>query len=153
PEIPMKPISLPKFALASALLTLGIAAASAQTQPPAASKVPVTETMCGGPVVDEYRWLENLQDAKVTGWLKAQADYANETIGRIPGRDSLLGDFVRLDAMQPATITSVTRKNGRYFYKKTLPTENVGRLYYRDGLQGNETLLFDPDADAPGKGS
>ena len=101
-------------------------------------------------MVDNYRWLENVGDADVQGWLKSQANLTNGVLDRIPGRDSLLGDFVRLDAMRPAVIAQVTRKAGRYFYKKTLPTESVGRLYWRDGLNGKETLLFDPTQGAGG---
>ena len=34
---------------------------------------------------------------------------------------------------------------GRYFYQKTLPSEIVPKLYVRDGLNGTERLLLDPD--------
>jgi prolyl oligopeptidase len=102
------------------------------------------------PVVDNYRWLESLEDSEVQSWLKAQAELTSGTLDRIPGRDSLLNDFMRLDAMRPAIISQVSRKNGRYFYKKTLPTENVGRLYYREGLDSKEVLLFDPTVGASG---
>ena len=47
-----------------------------------------------------------------------------------------------------ANINGVIRKGGRYFYKKTLPTGNVGRLFYREGIEGKETLLFDPTVGA-----
>src|SRR5262249_2357526 len=33
---------------------------------------------------------------------------------------------------------------------KTLPTENVGRLYYRQGIDGSENLLFDPSQGGSG---
>lgn len=127
------------------------APARAQWTYPPTRKSPVTDVYFGTPVVDNYRWLESIDSTEVKGWLKAQADLAKATLDRIPGRDSLLGDLVRLDAMRPANISNVTRKNGRYFYKKTLPAENVGRLYYRQGLDGKETLLFDPTSGAGGK--
>ena len=117
--------------------------ALARGLPPTRSE-PVTDRYFGTSVVDNYRWLEKVDSPEVTSWLKAQADYSDDLISRIPGRDSLLSDLVRLDAMRPATISSVVRKNGRYFYKKILPTDNVGRLYCRDTIDGRETLLFDP---------
>jgi prolyl oligopeptidase len=119
--------------------------------PPAARKDPVTDTYFGTTLTDEYRWLEDMKSTEVTDWLKAQADYTKATLDKIPGRDALYNDYVGLDAKRPANITNVVRKNGRYFYKKTLPAETVGRLYYRQGLNGKEILLFDPTEGAGGK--
>ncbi len=137
--------------LAAVFLGAGWApGAHADGRPPAARRAPVTDTYFGTKVTDDYRWLENLSDPEVTGWLKSQADYSKGVLDGIPGRDSLFDDFVHLDALRPAAIASVKRKGGRYFYKKTLPTETVGRLYYREGLNGKETLLFDPTEGAAG---
>ncbi|HYR51286.1 MAG TPA: prolyl oligopeptidase family serine peptidase [Candidatus Dormibacteraeota bacterium] len=136
--------------LAALSLVLVAQAAPARVLPPTPRR-PVTDTYFGTRIVDNYRWIEKVDRPEVKRWLKAQADYSNEVIARIPGRDSLLNDFVRLDAMRPANIASVQRKNGRYFYRKTLPSENVGRLFYREKLDGPETLLFDPTEGAGGK--
>jgi len=133
------------------LTALAALAAAAYAAPPPAKKTPVTDTYYGTQVTDDYRWIENLNAKETTDWIKGQADYTKGVLDRIPGRDALLSDFVHLDAMRPAVISEVIRKNGRYFYKKTLPSESVGRLYYRDGLDGKETLVFDPTADAKGK--
>ena len=138
--------------LALALLaTTSPRVTTAAGAPPAARKTPVTDTYFGTQLVDDYRWLEDVSNPEVKTWLKAQADYTKGILDRIPGRDSLMADFVRLDAMRPAVISGVMRKNGHYFYKKTLPTENVGRLYGRNGIDGKETLLFDPTVGANGK--
>ncbi len=132
-------------------LLLLIAMPSWARVPPSTRRVPVTDTYFGTRIVDNYRWLEKVDSPKVKSWLKSQAAYSSGVIGHIPGRDSLYNDFVRLDAMRPAVIASVIRKNGRYFYKKTLPSENVGRLFYRDKIDGEEHLLFDPTEGAAGK--
>jgi prolyl oligopeptidase len=139
-----------RFAALFLAATCGAAFAQTWTYPNTPQR-PVTDTYFGVPVVDNYRWIEKLDDPTVTTWLKSQADLTAGVVDRIPGRDSLMGDFVRLDALKPATIAQVTRKGGRYFYKKTLPTETVGRLYYREGMNGKETLLFDPTEGAGGK--
>ncbi len=146
-----------RIVVRSALLTVILAAAAsgaASAQPwsyPPTRQAPVTDTYFGVPVVDNYRWIENVADSEVQGWLKSQADLTSSGLDRIPGRDALMNDFVRLDALRPASITSVTRKGGRVFYKKTLPSESVGRLFYREGLNGKETVLFDPTEGAAGK--
>jgi prolyl oligopeptidase len=131
-----------------ALLSAGSARADG---PPAAKKDPVTDTYFGTTLTDDYRWLEDVKQPEVTDWIKAQADYTKATLDKIPGRDALYNDYIALDARRPANISNVVRKNGRYFYKKTLPTETVGRLYYREGINGKEILLFDPTVGADGK--
>lgn len=136
------------LAVAVLLLLARPYATSADTRPAAAHETPVTDTYFGTTVTDNYRWLESLDNPEVTGWIKSQADYTKGVLDGIPGRDSLFNDYVHLDALRPAAISAVTRKGGRYFYKKTLPTEAVGRLYYRETLDGKETLLFDPTVGA-----
>src|SRR5215831_1368582 len=136
--------------LLSLCLTV-IASRATAGGPPPARKEPVTDTYFGTSVVDNYRWMENVDSPEVKDWLKGQADYASDVIHRIPGRDSLYNDFVRLDGMRPVAVAGVDRKNGRYFYRKTLPTETVGRLFYRDKINGPEHLLFDPTKGAAGK--
>lgn len=49
-----------------------------------------------------------------------------------------------LDKLKPATYSAITYEHGRVFYKKTLGGENVGKLYFREGWNGAEKLLFDP---------
>lgn len=121
-----------------------------QFNPPATKTIPVTDIYFGLKVTDNYRWMENMKDSSVVNWFRAQADYTNGYLDKIPGRDSLVATFTKLDALTPARISDITRKANRYFYKKTLPDEKVGKLYYRDGKNGNETLLYDPGMDEDG---
>jgi prolyl oligopeptidase len=110
----------------------------------------VTDTYFGQKVIDHYRWLEDMKDSGVLRWFKAQAEYTNSYLDKIPGRDSLVAAFTRLDALQPAEIDGIQRKGDRYFFKKTLPGEKVGKLYYRDGEDGKSVLLYDPGKDKEG---
>lgn len=114
-------------------------------QQPASPKKPVTDTYFNWKVIDNYRWLEDTKDTTVKTWLKAQADYTNAQLNKIPGRDSLIKTFQQYNMLKPFSITDVVKKGGRYFYKKTLPTENVGKLYYRGGIDGKEILLYTPE--------
>jgi len=115
--------------------------------PPATQRTPVTDDYFGMKVTDNYRWLENMKDSTVVNWFKSQSNYTNSYLDKIPGRDSLAETFTRMDALTPAHITDITRKDSRYFYKKVLPDEKVGKLYYRDGENGAETLLYNPGVD------
>src|SRR5271156_2075539 len=64
-------------------------AAQAADAPPVAPVRPVTDTYFGTPVVDNYRYMENLKDPEVQGWMKGQAAYTRKVLDAIPGRESL----------------------------------------------------------------
>ncbi len=117
--------------------------ATAQQVPPS-PKRPVVDTYFGKTVTDNYRWLEDMNSPETKDWFKTQGDYTKSVLAQIPGRDSLVNTFVRYDALKSVTYSDIRRKGNRYFYRKTLPTENVSKLYYRDGKTGAERLLFDP---------
>ena len=88
--------------------------------------------------------MENLKDTSVTSWFKRQADFTNNVISKISGREVLLAEWQMLDKLHPVTITDRVYENGRLFYKKRNPGDKVAKLYYREGLNGAEQLLFDP---------
>jgi prolyl oligopeptidase len=93
---------------------------------------------------DPYRWLENFKDSAVVIWFRQQADLSNSILNKISGRDELIAEWKMLDKLQPPRINSRDYENGRIFYRKTMPGENVAKLYYREGMNGQEQLLFDP---------
>jgi prolyl oligopeptidase len=113
-------------------------------QVPATPKKTIVDNYFGMQVSDNYRWLENTKDSTVQKWFKAQADYTNSVIDKIQGRDSLIKTLKYYDSLEPFKIRGIIKKGGRYFYKKTLPAENVGKLYYRTGENGKEILLYNP---------
>ena len=103
-----------------------------------------TDTLFGKTYKDPYRWIENLKDKDVEAWFKAQADLTDGLLAKIPARDVLANEWMALDKLKSANYSQITYEQGRVFYKKTLGGENVGKLYYRDGWNGAEQLLFDP---------
>ena len=113
--------------------------------PPVAPVRPVTDTYFGVPVTDPYRYMENLSDPDVAAWFKGQDTYTRGVLAKVPGRDALLARIHELDQSTPSKVSDVNIiPGGRYFYRKMLSTENVPRLYVRDGLDGKERLLLDP---------
>ncbi|MFD1468845.1 prolyl oligopeptidase family serine peptidase [Hymenobacter caeli] len=135
-----------KRMLPGLLLLASVAAAQGPQGPPATPKRPVTDTYFGQAVVDNYRWLEDTNSPEVKAWFQAQGDYTKQALDQIPGRDSLISAFVRYDKLRPVRYGEVKQRGTRYFYRKTLPTEAVGKLYLREGKTGPERLLFDPAA-------
>ncbi|HKD16784.1 MAG TPA: prolyl oligopeptidase family serine peptidase [Thermoanaerobaculia bacterium] len=116
----------------------------AQWQYPPTRTVDATDTYFGKTYKDPYRWLEDLKAKEVEDWFKAQAELTDSLLAKIPARDQLANEWMELDKLKPASYSSIQYENGRVFYKKTLGGENVGRLFYRQGWNGAEKLLFDP---------
>jgi len=95
---------------------------------------------------DPYRPLENLTDPVVVAWFRAQADLTNRALAPIPGRDALVREWLSMDKRTPPRYRDFQLQGDRLFYRKTLGGENVGRLYVREGWDGIERLLFDPNS-------
>lgn len=143
----MKATRLVVFASIAALASGLLPAA-----PPATPIRPVTDTYWGTPVVDNYRYLEELKSPGVQSWMRAQADYTRAQLARIPGRAALLARIHEL-ANTDASRTDFVRRGQRYFYELQEPGAPQPKLYYRDGLAGAEHLLVDPGAMGVGSGT
>lgn len=117
---------------------------AAQSGPPIAPVRPVTTTYFGQKVTDPYQWMENLDDPEVTAYLKSEGSYAQSVLDGIPGRTGLLSEIRSLDA-ESTSVGEVQIGGKWYFYLKELPASNNQCLYCRNGLHGEERLLFDPD--------
>jgi prolyl oligopeptidase len=140
-----KTISAAMVAPALLLISFLLAGqSSAQWNYPPTRTVDVSDTYFGKTYADPYRWLENTKDKEVEDWFKAQAIVTDNLLAKIPARDALAREWMELDKLRPATYRSIVLENGRVFYKKTLGGENVGKLYFREGWNGEEQLLFDP---------
>lgn len=126
--------------------------AGAIPPPPVAPVRPVTEEYFGVKVVDPYRYMEDLQNPEVIAWFKGQNDYTRAVLASIPGRDPLMARIKTLDEGAEARISDVRRLPGdQYFYQKRLASEDVPKLYKRDGLESEEKLLVDPKSyETPG---
>jgi prolyl oligopeptidase len=117
---------------------------NAQWNYPPTKTVDASDTYFGKTYNDPYRWLENLKDPDVEAWFKAQAGLTDGLLAKIPGKDALVQEWLALDKLKPAEYSAISYEHGRVFYKKTLGGENVGKLYFRQGWNGAEKLLFDP---------
>ncbi|RYG35746.1 MAG: serine protease, peptidase S9 family protein, partial [Chitinophagaceae bacterium] len=132
-----------KYLLTSITLCLFISV-NAQYNYPSTKTVDSSDTYFGVTYKDPFRWLEKLKEPEVEKWYKDQAEYTNAILGKLNGRDELIKEWKEIDKLQPAKFNGRAYKNGRYFYRKTMPGEVVGKLYYRQGIAGKEVLLFDP---------
>jgi len=141
------PSLLPQSAIPSSSSTLTAASPSSSAPPaPTVAMVKVvTDEYYGTKVSDPYRYMENLKDSQVQSWFKAQNNYTRAVLERIPGRTNLLARIKELDESEPAFIVAVrVLPNYRIFYSKRLASEEVAKLYMREGWNGDENLLLDP---------
>ncbi len=136
------------FILLALMSTLG---ANAQWKYPTTKTVDSSDTYFGVTYKDPYRWIEYIKEPEVESWFKQQADLTNSLLNNLKGRDELIAEWKKLDKLQPPQINGRSLKNGRLFYRKRMPEETIGKLYYSEGFGGKEQLLFDPTSYIKGK--
>lgn len=131
----------------AAAFILSLAGCSAgPLKPPVAKIEPVTDVYFGTPVTDNYRYMEKLEDPYVKAWFKSENAYCRAVLARIPGRTGLLDRITALDASRTIHVGLPEISGNSYFYKKRRLTDEISKVYMRDGLNGAERLLIDPDA-------
>lgn len=129
-------------------LVLLLAATSAFAAPPVAEVKDVPTTYHGTTVHDPYRWLEDSKAAPAQAWLKGQGAYARNVLDRIDGRDAIAQRLAELADAQGDAVRSLMRLPGeRYYYLKRKVGEKQFRLVMRQGLDGAERVLVDPEAE------
>jgi prolyl oligopeptidase len=111
---------------------------------PVSKVVDSSDTYWGVTYKDPYRWLENFKDTTVVEWFKNQAILTDSVMNRITGKNELKTEWKKLDSLQPPSYNIPDMENGRVFYQKRMPGEKVSKVYYREGMNGEEKLLFDP---------
>ncbi|MGQ1786827.1 prolyl oligopeptidase family serine peptidase [Saccharicrinis sp. GN24d3] len=133
------------FVVSLSLIGCQLKTESANETPPIAATKPVTENYFGKEVTDPYRYMENLDDSSVINWFKTHSEYSRNILDQIPGRQGLIDKMKEFDQRKSSRIynVNITEAN-KYFYLKQTPDDETGKLFYRDGLKGDEVLLFDP---------
>jgi prolyl oligopeptidase len=125
------------------LLTFSVSTL-AQTGPPKAGRREVKDSYFGQTISDPYRWMEDLKTDETQKWIKAQADYSRAYLDKLPMRDSILKRLNELSDVG-TQVTSIQKRGNSYFYNRRAPNENDYRIYVREGFNGAERLLVDPD--------
>ena len=115
--------------------------------PPVAPRVPVVDDYFGTKVTDDYRWMEDRRAPKFEQWCREQGRYARSVLDRIPGREALQAR-IAAHTGGGTLATEVHQAGGRVFYLKLEPGQDTFKLFVRDGVDGAESLLVDPDRDA-----
>lgn len=134
----------------AAFVAVGFAA------PPETEVRVVNETIHGQDVTDNYRWLEGdnsdsanmgLANDEVGGWTDSQNAYTRSILDNLPGRKALEERLREL--MEVPGIGSPSVYGNRYFYSKREGTQPQSVRYVRDGIDGDDRVLLDPQAIDP----
>ena len=125
----------------------GAPAAGATTKPPVARVQEVTDTVHGEKIADPYRWLEDGSSGEVRTWVDGQNAYAEALLGARPGRAAARERLARL--LSIGTIGTPEVRGDLYFHTRREGTQNQPILYVRQGLQGKDRVLVDPNPLSP----
>jgi prolyl oligopeptidase len=97
----------------------------------------------GVEVKDPYRWLEDGKSPEVVAWMNAQDDFARAELRKLPERDAIaarLKELFYLDA-----LSAPVHRGSRYFYSRRHATKEKTVVYWKEGRDGKEQVLFDPN--------
>jgi prolyl oligopeptidase len=103
----------------------------------------VKEIVHGTPVEDPYRWLEDSGDEKVKAWVDAQNRYSRTILDGFKDREAVRARVADLLTVR-ATSPPVCRKR-RYFFLRREAEQQQAVLFVRDGTEGEERVLVDPN--------
>jgi prolyl oligopeptidase len=101
------------------------------------------DTLFGQKVSDPYRWLEDVDNPEVKAWMEAEDAAARSWLTKLPGRDAIearLKALFYVDSVRPPV-----HRGGRYFYMRTHADREKAILYWKDGEDGAEQVLIDPN--------
>ena len=103
----------------------------------------ITEALHGVTISDPYRWLEDESSAEVQAWMNVQDAHARATSRRCPGRDELAARFRELFYYD--AVSAPSHRKGRYFYTRKHADKEKTIVYWKQGENGEERVLFDPN--------
>lgn len=100
----------------------------------------------GTKILDEYKYLENLNDSAVIRWFKEQRDSTSDILEKIPGKKRLIELQKSFSSSTKEDISNIriTSSGAIYYLKRKLDNDNYPILYYRETLNSKEELVYDP---------
>ncbi len=114
------------------------------TRPPETRRDVAEDVLHGVTIQDPYRWLENAESAETQVWTEAQNAYARALLDPLPQRQAI---HDRLDLLLTAGAVSAPAVRGnRFFYTRRDGRQDQPVLVLREGADGSERTLVDPNA-------
>lgn len=137
-------ILLPALLLVAACQPVKKEAAAERLVYPVSKKVGQVDTYHGQEIADPYRWLEDIDSADTTAWIKAQNDVTTAFLEKIPGRDRIAA---RLTEIWNFNRWGVPQREGKqWFWFKNDGLQNQAVLYVGDKPEAEGRVLLDPNS-------
>ncbi|MET0595556.1 MAG: hypothetical protein ABW133_22845, partial [Polyangiaceae bacterium] len=108
----------------------------------------VADNYFGHRVADPYRWLENGDSEEVKHWTDEQNAVTRRVLDRVRDRDRLharLSDLLSIGKVGAPAVRKVAADKVRYFHERREGQQNQPILYVREGVQGKDRVLLDPN--------
>ena len=111
---------------------------------PTTHQVDQSDDFHGTAVLDPFRWLEkDVREPEVDAWIQAQNKITMGYLGSLPGREKI---EARLKELWDYDKYGTPFKRGdSYFYFKKTGLQNHGVLYRSSTVDGEPTLVLDPN--------
>ena len=109
--------------------------------PPKAKISPVEDTLHGHKIVDPYRYLENPGDPDTKLYVERELAYTRSILDPLPGRDKINSRLSQL--LEIGTVGAPQMGGPYYFHTRREGLQNQPVLYVREGLNGDDRVLFD----------
>ncbi|MFZ1931766.1 MAG: hypothetical protein WAU50_21665, partial [Candidatus Sulfotelmatobacter sp.] len=110
---------------------------------PKTEKRPLEETIQGVKIVDNYRWLEDGSSPDTQKWVAEEMAYTRSVLDPLPGRDAIHKRLTELLSIGSITQPEIGGKY--YFYTRREGMQNQPVLYVREGVEGKDRVLLDPN--------
>jgi len=116
-------------------------AATVPDGPPQAEIKPIADLYYGTRVIDNYRWLEDVNSPATQKWVGEENDYTRGLLNPLPGREAIRKRLTELLAIGSITPPVIAGKH--YFYTRREGMQNQPVLYVRDTVDGPDRVLVD----------
>lgn len=110
---------------------------------PTARKGDQVDDYHGIKVADPYRWLEDLDSEETRNWVEAENRLTSSFLNEIPARARIRERLTKLWNYERFGVPFREGKN--YFYTRNSGLQNQAVLYTVTSLDGQPTLLLDPN--------
>jgi prolyl oligopeptidase len=140
---------------ASLLVAIAVGVASAAGEPPRAPVKRVVNTYWGVQVVDDYQYLEDMEDPEVKAWVREENAYTREWLDAYPGRDLLAARVRELLHSGSSGYFDLKCRAGTLFAMKHQPPRQQPFLIVVNSLDDpdSQRVAVDPNVIDPSGGT
>jgi prolyl oligopeptidase len=114
--------------------------------PPSTRISDMVEELHGHRISDPYRWLEDAGNPETAEWVERQNEYTRSFLDRVPQRKEVQRRLTEL--LEIGVVGTPVGRGNRYFYTRREGRQNQSVLYLREGRDGEERVLLDPNSES-----